>query len=276
VRTFLDGDRLHRLGSVGEPMDEGSSPWTLSPEEASRLLGRLARDPLHATGLRLLLAQITGASGLFQRDTAEVVAALARLCVARRLVVVSRPLPALRAWDGDGEDESEPISLPPPSVREEPAAEKTWIEIELLDEKGKPVVGERYRIKLTDGSTYHGQLDRMGRARYTGLDPGQCAVWFPALHGKRWTLAGREGEEDEVPESEPRRGERKTWVEIELLDDDGRPAAGEVYEIELPDGTVFRGNLDEEGTAFHGDIDPGSCKITFPRLGAREWEEARS
>ncbi len=59
--------------------------------------------------------------------------------------------------------------------------EKSWIEIELRDQEGEPVPGERYEILLPDGSTAKGALDGNGFARVTGFEPGQCKVTFPAL-----------------------------------------------------------------------------------------------
>jgi hypothetical protein len=68
-----------------------------------------------------------------------------------------------------------------------------------------------------------------------------------------------------------RRRKRRTWVEIELADEDGKPMTGESYRITLPDGTVREGVLDEAGQARVPDIDPGSCVVTFPRLDQSEW-----
>jgi type VI secretion system secreted protein VgrG len=58
---------------------------------------------------------------------------------------------------------------------------KSWIEIELLNEEGEPVPGERYSIKLPDGSTVEGTLDENGIARVDGIDPGNCEVSYPDL-----------------------------------------------------------------------------------------------
>ena len=62
-----------------------------------------------------------------------------------------------------------------------------WIEIELVDEEGKPVPGEEYRITLPDGSTVaSGTLDGKGKARVDGIDPGTCKVTFPNLDQSAW------------------------------------------------------------------------------------------
>ncbi len=68
---------------------------------------------------------------------------------------------------------------------------------------------------------------------------------------------------------------KKSWIEIELVDEDNNPVPGERYKITLPDGkTLAEGTLDEKGFARVDGIDPGTCKITFPRLDKDAWEKA--
>lgn len=70
-------------------------------------------------------------------------------------------------------------------------------------------------------------------------------------------------------------GKQTAWIEIELLDESGAGVAGEPYEIILPDGgRIARGTLDENGRARVEGIDPGACKVTFPRLDTEAWEPA--
>ncbi|MBS3919724.1 MAG: type VI secretion system tip protein VgrG [Deltaproteobacteria bacterium] len=69
--------------------------------------------------------------------------------------------------------------------------------------------------------------------------------------------------------------EKKSWIEIELVDEDDNPVSGEKYKVTLPDGkTVAEGTLDENGFARVDGIDPGNCKITFPSLDKDAWEKA--
>ena len=75
-------------------------------------------------------------------------------------------------------------SAPPPS---EPASEKTWVDVKLVDEEGEPVSGARYKLKLTDGSTREGTLDASGRVRVSNIDPGTCQIWFPDYDGSEWS-----------------------------------------------------------------------------------------
>jgi hypothetical protein len=68
----------------------------------------------------------------------------------------------------------------------EKSSDKTWVDVQLLDENGDPVAGERYILKLTDGSIREGTLGEDGRVRVNGIDPGNCVVTFPDIDTKEW------------------------------------------------------------------------------------------
>ena len=65
----------------------------------------------------------------------------------------------------------------------------------------------------------------------------------------------------------------KTWIGIQLKDNQGNPVPNEAYEIQLPDGRKVQGNLDSQGEAGVSDIDPGNCQIRFPNLDAKSWNK---
>ncbi len=74
------------------------------------------------------------------------------------------------------------------------------------------------------------------------------------------------------PKSEENK-DKKSWIEIVLVDQDDKPVPGEAYRITLPDGTTLaEGTLDEKGFAREDGIDPGTCKVTFPNLDKESWE----
>lgn len=67
------------------------------------------------------------------------------------------------------------------AAKAEPDPEKDWIELHLVDDFDQPLAGEKYRLKLADGSVREGRLDASGRARIDGIDPGVCEVTLPDL-----------------------------------------------------------------------------------------------
>jgi hypothetical protein len=70
--------------------------------------------------------------------------------------------------------------------------------------------------------------------------------------------------------------DKKTWIAIRLVDesDPPKPMAFKRYRVELPDASVREGKLDSNGEARFVDIDPGTCKVTFPDQDASEWRAA--
>lgn len=74
-------------------------------------------------------------------------------------------------------------------------------------------------------------------------------------------------------EKEPQKG-KPGWIEIELMDENGKPVAGQGYCVTLPDGSVTTGTLDPDGFARVEGFEPGSCKVTFPDLDERDWKPA--
>lgn len=65
---------------------------------------------------------------------------------------------------------------------------------------------------------------------------------------------------------------KKDWIEIILVDMDGNPMPGVKYRITPPGGAPTEGTLNEFGQAGLYQIEPGSCKITFPDLDQEAWD----
>ncbi len=90
--------------------------------------------------------------------------------------------------------------------------------------------------------------------------------------------AGVFGKQEVEPHSPPSTPEeqavRTSWIEIVLVDDDDNPVAGEPYAVETPEGTVAQGTLDHKGFARVEGIEPGTCKVTFPKLDKSIWKKA--
>jgi len=76
------------------------------------------------------------------------------------------------------------------------------------------------------------------------------------------------------PKTKEEKEKKKSWIEIEMVDEEDQPVAGESYRITLSDGeTVAEGTLNEKGVARVDGIEPGTCKITFPNLDQDAWEK---
>jgi hypothetical protein len=65
--------------------------------------------------------------------------------------------------------------------------ELTWLEVELVDQDGKPVEGEFVQIKLSDGTMAPEQMTGPnGVVRISGIPKGNCEVNFPRLYKGDW------------------------------------------------------------------------------------------
>lgn len=72
------------------------------------------------------------------------------------------------------------------------------------------------------------------------------------------------------PQEKPK--EKKAWIEIILVDAEGKPMPGVRYRITPPGGAPKEGRLNEHGQAGLYEIEPGNCKITFPDLDKEAWD----
>lgn len=82
--------------------------------------------------------------------------------------------------------EQAPAAAPAPARKRD---ELTWVSIELVDEQGREVPYERFRLIAADGTVREGQLDEMGLASVHGIVPGACRVTFLDLEDEAWSPA---------------------------------------------------------------------------------------
>lgn len=84
-----------------------------------------------------------------------------------------------------------PEVIDPPNIEPPKEDKKTFVAVQLLSDEPepRPVPFKRYRIVLPDESVREGQLDQLGRAVVTGIDPGTCKVSFPDFDAADWKAA---------------------------------------------------------------------------------------
>lgn len=67
---------------------------------------------------------------------------------------------------------------------------------------------------------------------------------------------------------------KTSWIEVQLVDENGKGIAGQAFIVTAPDGCDYSGTTDEKGVGRVDGIDPGSSDITFPDLDKDAWEPA--
>ena len=103
-------------------------------------------------------------------------------------------------------------------------------------------------------------------------DPGEMAEIKAEQIEKKQGKYGSTPAKPFKSSSEEGEGEEESvWIEIELVGEDDEPIPGESSEITLPDGSVARGTLDQNGHARVEGFEDGSCKISFPDLDKDAW-----
>lgn len=106
--------------------------------------------------------------------------------------------------------------------------------------------------------------------------PGQVEAAKAAQKSSKAGKYGSVPSQPFVPPPVPTewQGKELSWIELELIGMDDKPVTGELYEITVPDGRVYRGSTDQNGKGRVEGFEPGSCKITFPNLDQDAWEDA--
>ena len=66
----------------------------------------------------------------------------------------------------------------------------------------------------------------------------------------------------------------KTWVEMEVVDAQGKPLSGQAFVCMMPNGIIEQGNLDKRGRVRFEEIDPGECVFSLTGLDRETWERA--
>ena len=164
---------------VLEKQDSFIDPRTT--DEAVALLRPLKHDPLQLSTIHRFIAA-TSSQSWRPLQAEESLRQLAGQIVRGRLKVITTP------W-ASRKDRGGPDKTAQAQEASRAFGGNSWIEILLRDRKGRPIPGEKYQVKLPDGSIEDGVLDAHGHAEYYGINPGTCEVSFPNIPDEKWDLA---------------------------------------------------------------------------------------
>jgi hypothetical protein len=124
---------------------------------------------------------------------------------------------------------------------------------------------------LPGGATYRLSDGAVAGQAAALLESGRMRLWEGARVPEGVPELGPEAEAAPEKEAESKKAVELTWIEIRLIGEDDKPIPGERYRLELPDGSVREGTLDDRGLARVDGIDAGECEVTFPRLDEEAW-----
>lgn len=106
-------------------------------------------------------------------------------------------------------------------------------------------------------------------------DPGEIAeIKLEQIKKKEGKYGATLVKPHKRAQTEQEAEQKSSWIEIEFIDEEDNPVPSEKYVITLPDGSVAKGTLDQNGFVRVDGIDPGTCQITFPDLDKDAWEPA--
>lgn len=159
---------------------------------ALEFLRECAADPVALEALRDVLGDLSGTTIFERLDDDELLDHLAALLVSGTVRVARAPGVAFgtsapeEAFLGEDDEYEESIDEKGLPVRRRKRHDRSWIEIQLVDEKNNPVEGERYEITLPGGGMRSGSTDREGLARHILDERGMCKICFPDLDRMVW------------------------------------------------------------------------------------------
>ncbi len=126
---------------------------------------------------------------------------------------------------------------------------------------------ERIAAELEHGATSRLSVRRRVRAR-PRVDPGRV---FPIVDLRELLPVEPEPVPTRAPDvaAEPPSSLQPTFIDIVVLDALGQPRVDVLFELVLPDTTIFTGRTGSDGRIRLDDLTiEGDCELTFPELAA--------
>lgn len=137
---------------------------------------------------------------------------------------------------------------------------------ELLEQLAQKMVNEGLQV-VACAESYLAAIQGTFTATSASASPGAAAT-------QQETAATTPLQDEEAAKAEqaPPPPEEKHFIEIELVDDEGKPVANERWFVELPDGSTKSGSTNANGYARIDGVDPGTAKVSFPDMDKASYE----
>jgi hypothetical protein len=151
------------------------------------------------------------------------------------------------------------------ALRNALGAQPVWSDEELLDELARKMVAEGLQI-VSCADSYLASLQG------TFTEAAAAASTATAAQEQQEQTTPLQDEQAAKEEQAAQQSDEQHWIEIELLDDEGKPVPDEAYVVELPDGSQKTGRTDGSGKARIDGVDPGTAKVSFPDLDKKLYD----
>jgi hypothetical protein len=143
---------------------------------------------------------------------------------------------------------------------------------EILDRTARMIASGQLVVASMEKGAGEGELEGILRPGGGGSSTLLSSVETTPLQDEMASAESAADEEAIAVEEETPAEAETTWIELELLDAEGKPVPNEQYKITFPDGVVKYGRLDSDGKARIEKLQPGSCQVTFPNRDEEVWE----
>jgi hypothetical protein len=151
-------------------------------------------------------------------------------------------------------------------VRRTLGAAQFWSAGELLEQLARQVVDDGMLV-VSCAESYLASLQGTFQASSAAASAATASQSSSAQQAAAAATTPLQDEEAaQAAQEQAPAAEEKHFIEINLTDEDGNPIAGEMYFVELPDGSSLSGSTDSSGRARVEGVDPGTAKVSFPNL----------
>jgi outer membrane protein OmpA-like peptidoglycan-associated protein len=251
TRAFVDS----RPQFVRGTLPEGDGVAVLAGKDAAEHVDEWLAEPESSGLLLRLYADLTG--GLVvpptTRDLVEFIGP-----TLRRAFLIGEVVALIREAPRSHGVPSKPAPVPvvkPKSVAPKRISEKTFLDLVVVDEEGRPLASHRYKVQLPDARSFEGMLGSGARLFFSEIDPGT---------GRFTLLSGTDNavSPDEIAAPEEPADESGCFT-LRLVDEFNQPLSGVpvAFALEGADGAATTDDIGEATVPASG-AESASAAVT--------------